>query len=318
MKIVALDGYTLNPGDLSWDALEELGDFTVYERTAPETVYERCREADIILTNKAIVNADTIRRLDRLKYIGVTATGYNVVDIDAAREKGIPVTNAACYSSSSVAQHVFSLLLALCTRAEEHGQSVRKGDWSRSKDFCYWLQSPVELSGKTMGIVGLGQIGKATAKIALAFGMNVISSHKHPERDAMDGVSFTDIGNCFSRSDVISLHCPLNEQNKGFVNKDLLASMKPEAYLINTSRGPLLNEQDVAEALNNGVIAGAGLDVLSTEPPSPDNPLIQAKNCIITPHIAWASKASRERLMGIVAGNIKAFLEGRPVNVINR
>ncbi|HYH55567.1 MAG TPA: D-2-hydroxyacid dehydrogenase [Anseongella sp.] len=317
MKIVALDGHTLNPGDLSWDEIERLGELTVYERTAPSEVYDRCKGADIILTNKAVVGADTIQRLQALKYIGVTATGYNVVDIDAARKKGVPVTNAAGYSSPSVAQHVFSLLLALCTRAEAHAESVKKGDWAASKDFCYWLQSPVELSGKTMGIVGLGEIGKATARIALALGMKVIASHKHPRRDAMEGVSFTSLETCFMESDVVSLHCPLNEENKGFVNSALLASMKAEAYLINTSRGPLVNEQDLADALNKRIIAGAGLDVLSSEPPAADNPLITAKNCLITPHIAWASKASRQRLMQIVAGNIKAFLEGNPVNVIN-
>ncbi|QEC53942.1 glycerate dehydrogenase [Anseongella ginsenosidimutans] len=318
MKIVAVDGYTLNPGDLSWSQVEKMGELTVYERSTPEEVIERCQDAEIILTNKAIVNAAAIRSLPALRYIGVTATGYNVVDIEAAKERGIPVSNAAGYSSPSVAQHVFSLLLALCTRTEAHAESVRNGDWSRSKDFCYWLQSPVELSGKTMGIVGLGQIGKATARIALGMGMQVISSHKHPERDAMEGVRFTDLETCFRESDAISLHCPLNDQNKGFVNKELLATMKPTAYLINTSRGPLLNEQDVADALNKGIIAGAGLDVLSTEPPPAGNPLIAAKNCLITPHIAWASKASRQRLMDIVAANINAFLEGHPVNVINR
>src|SRR5690606_29673387 len=317
MKIVALDGYTLNPGDLSWEPIEKLGTLKIYERSAPEEVAGRCQDAGIILTNKAIVSGDTIRSLPSLRYIGVTATGYNVVDIEAAREKGIPVTNAAGYSSPSVAQHVFSLLLALCTRAEAHSESVRRGDWSRSSDFCYWLQSPVELSGKTMGIVGLGQIGQATARIALSMGMKVISSHKHPERDAMDGVRFTDLETCFRESDVVSLHCPLNEANKGFVNKELLKLMKPTDSLSNTSRGPLLNEQDVADALNGGVIAGAGLDVLSSEPPSTDNPLLRADNCIIPPHIAWASKASRERLMHIVADNIRAFLEGHPIHVIN-
>lgn len=317
MKIVALDGYTLNPGDLSWEPIEKLGNLKVYERSTPEEVKERSEDADIILTNKALVNGDTIRALPALRYIGVTATGYNIVDIDAAREKGIPVTNAAGYSTPSVAQHVFSLLLALCTKAEAHSESVRQGDWSRSADFCYWLQPPLELAGKTMGIVGLGQIGQATARLALALGMNVISSHKHPERDAMEGVRFTDLDTCFRESDVVSLHCPLNDENKEFVNKNLLARMKPSAFLINTSRGPLLHEQDVADALNQGIIAGAGLDVLSVEPPAPSNPLLRAANCLITPHIAWASKASRERLMHIVADNIKAFQEGKPVNVIN-
>src|SRR3546814_157352 len=268
MKITVLDGHTLNPGDLSWDPLENLGEVTVYDRSAPEEVVERCADADIILTNKALVKADAIRELKDLKYIGVIATGYNVVDVKAAAERGIPVTNAAGYSSPSVAQHVFSLLLALSTRVEAHAESVRNGDWSRSKDFCYWLQPPVELSGKTMGIVGLGQIGQATARIALGMGMKVIASHKHPERDAMDGVRFTSLEECFRESDVISLHCPLNQQNKEFVNKQLLAVMKPSAYLINTSRGPLLHEADVAEALNSGSIAGDGLDVLSTEQPS--------------------------------------------------
>lgn len=318
MKIVVLDGHTLNPGDLSWEELEKTGELTVYERTAPEDVYERSRGADAIFTNKAIVSADTIHRLPELKYIGVMASGYNVVDIGAARERGIPVTNAAGYSTPSVSQHVFSLLLALCTRPEAHSLSVREGDWTRSKDFCYWLQSPVELSGKTMGIIGLGQIGQGTARIALGMGMQVVASHKHPERDAMEGVRFTDQESCFRESDVISLHCPLNDGNKGFVNRELLTSMKRGAYLINTSRGPLVNERDLADALNEGLIAGAGLDVLSTEPPPADNPLLQARNCIITPHIAWASRESRQRLMRIVTDNIRSFLAGKPVNVINQ
>lgn len=317
MKIVVLDGYTLNPGDLSWEGLRDLGEVTLYERSAPRDVGARIRDAEIVLTNKAIVSREAIEQASRLRYIGVTATGFNVVDIKAAGEKGIPVTNAAAYSTPSVAQHVFALLLELCNRTGQHDLSVKAGEWCRSEDFCYTLQSPVELSGKTLGIIGLGQIGQAVARIGISFGMQVLAHHKHPERDAMDGVRFGSFEDCLKQSDVLSLHCPLNDANKGFINRETLSLMKPGAFLINTSRGPLVNEQDLADALNWDGLAGAGLDVLSGEPPARDNPLLRAKNCVITPHIAWASKSARERLLGIVIDNIKAFQAGQPTNMVS-
>ncbi|MBO9150914.1 D-2-hydroxyacid dehydrogenase [Chitinophaga sp. GCM10012297] len=316
MNIVVLDGYTLNPGDLSWSALEALGNVKIFDRTPPGQVLQRAKDANIILTNKAIVNAETINALTGLQYIGVMATGYNVVDIQVANARNITVCNVPAYSTASVAQLTFSLLLELCQGAGAHSASVHKGEWAASQDFSYWKMPLTELQHKTLAIIGFGQIGQAVAKIAMAFGMRVIASHKHPERDKMEGVTFKDQATCFREADVVSLHCPLNAENKGFVNAALLASMKPSALLVNTSRGPLIREDDLAEALNKGVIAGAGLDVLTVEPPPADNPLLSAKNCVITPHIAWASKEARSRLMDKVVSNIKAFLEGKPVNVV--
>lgn len=316
MNIVVLDGYTLNPGDLSWSALEALGNVAVFDRTPPGQVLQRAKDAHIILTNKAIVNAEAIHALANLQYIGVMATGYNVVDIQAANARNITVCNVPAYSTASVAQLTFALLLELCQGAGAHSASVHKGEWAASQDFSYWKMPLTELKDKTLAIIGFGQIGQAVAKIALAFGMQVIASHKHPERDKMEGVMFKDQAACFKEADVVSLHCPLNAENKGFVNAALLASMKPSAFLINTSRGPLIREEDLADALNKGIIAGAGLDVLTIEPPAADNPLLSAKNCVITPHIAWASKEARSRLMEKVVSNIKAFQDGKPVNVI--
>lgn len=316
MNIVVLDGYTLNPGDLSWSALEALGNVAVFDRTPPGQVLQRAKDAHIILTNKAIVNAETIHALANLQYIGVMATGYNVVDIQAANARNITVCNVPAYSTASVAQLTFALLLELCQGAGAHSASVHKGEWAASQDFSYWKMPLTELKDKKLAIIGFGQIGQAVAKIALAFGMQVIASHKHPERDKMEGVMFKDQAACFKEADVVSLHCPLNAENKGFVNAALLASMKPSAFLINTSRGPLIREEDLADALNKGIIAGAGLDVLTVEPPAADNSLLSAKNCVITPHIAWASKEARSRLMEKVVSNIKAFQDGKPVNVI--
>jgi glycerate dehydrogenase len=272
--------------------------------------------ADILLTNKSLIPASVIHQLPALRYIGVMATGYNVVDIAAARAKGITVSNVPAYSTASVAQLTFSLILELCQGVGLHADSVRNGDWAASPDFSYWKMPLTELSGKTLAIIGFGQIGQAVARIALAFGMRVIVSHKHPERDRMEGVIFTDQATCFREADIVSLHCPLNEANKGFVNAALLATMRPSAMLINTSRGPLINEPELADALNNGVIAGAGLDVLSVEPPSAGNPLLTARNCYVTPHIAWATREARSRLMNKVVENVKAFLDGAPQNVI--
>lgn len=316
MNIVVLDGYALNPGDLSWDPLHALGNVTVYDRSLPEQVAERASQADIILTNKAIVDGDTIRRLTRLRYIGVMATGYNVVDIKAAHAQGIIVANVPAYGSASVAQLTFALILELCLGVGVHAESVREGEWAQSKDFSYWKMPLMELQGKTIAIIGFGQIGRAVATIALAFGMEVIVSHKHPERDKMAGVTFKDQATCFREADIVSLHCPLNAENKGFVNAGLLATMKPSAFLINTSRGPLINEPDLATALNKGVIAGAGLDVLSVEPPAADHPLFSARNCLITPHIAWATLDARRRLMNKTVENVQAFQQGSAQNIV--
>lgn len=317
VNIVVLDGYTLNPGDLSWHALQQLGNVTVYDRSNADEVELRSRNAHIILTNKAIVNAQAINNSPHLQYIGVTATGYNIVDVAAAAAKNIVVTNVPAYSTHSVAQTTFALLLELTHAVGTHNLAVKNGDWSNNKDFSFALQPLTELAGKTIGIVGFGAIGKAVAAIALAMQMQVIAVHKHPERDAMQGVSFVSLEECFMRSDVVTLHVPLNANNNAFVNSFLLQKMKPTAYLINTSRGGLLNEADVAFALNNNIIAGAGLDVLSTEPPLPNNPLLTAKNCIITPHIAWASKEARQRLMQKVVENVACFLQGQPQNVVS-
>ncbi|WP_142685994.1 D-2-hydroxyacid dehydrogenase [Chitinophaga polysaccharea] len=316
-NIVVLDGYTLNPGDLDWSGLQALGNVTFYDRTPEHEVAVRSKDAHIILTNKAIVSGETIRQLQQLEYIGVTATGFNIVDILEARKKNIPVTNVPAYSTTSVAQLTFALILELCHHTGLHAESVRAGEWSSSIDFSYWKTPLTELAGSTLGIVGLGQIGQAVARIALAFGMKVIANHKHPERDAMSGVDFVDLATCFREADIVSLHCPLNPANKEFVNAGLLGTMKKNAFLINTSRGLLIREADLAHALEKGIIAGAALDVLSAEPPPAGNPLINAPSTIITPHIAWATQAARKRLMHTSVENVKAFLEGNPKNIIN-
>lgn len=317
MKIIVLDGYAMNPGDLSWDALRELGEVAIYDRTSASEVADRITDADIALTNKAIINADAIAQAGQLKYIGVMATGFNVVDIEAARQRNITVTNIPAYSTASVAQLVFGLMLELVNHISAYAKSVDNGDWFKSKDFSYQVRPIIELRDKVLGIVGFGKIGQAVARIALAFGMKVIASHKHPERDKMEGVDFVNEKILFSLADIVTLHCPLNEQNKAFVNLALIDSMKPTSFLINTSRGALIQEQDLTDALNNETIAGAGLDVLSVEPPSSDNPLFKAKNCIIVPHIGWATFEARSRLMETVVSNIRSFMNDQPVNVIS-
>ena len=317
MKIVVLDALAMNPGDLSWDTLKELGETKIYDRSSVSETPERIAEADVVLTNKSFLTEEIIADAQNLKYIGVMATGYNIVDLTAAAKRNIIVTNVPAYSTASVAQLVFSFILELANHTMLYAESVGKGDWVKSKDFSYQLKPTMELQNKTLGIVGFGQIGQAVAKTALAFGMKVISSHKHPERDQMEGVHFVDEETCFSESDFVSLHCPLNDENKAFVNEVLLNKMKPTACLINTSRGGIINEQDLANALNSGKIACAGLDVLSTEPPSPENPLLKAKNCYITPHIAWATFEARTRLMKTLVENIKAFMDNKPVNVVH-
>jgi glycerate dehydrogenase len=317
MKIVVLDGYCLNPGDLSWDALRALGEVEVFDRTPAAEAEARAQGAAIVLTNKTPLPAELLARLPDLRYIGVLATGYNIVDVAAAREHGITVTNIPTYGTASVAQFVFALLLELCHHVGQHSDAVRDGEWSRNPDWTFWKSPLVELAGKTLGIVGFGRIGRAAARIADAMGMRVLAN------DAMEvnaplyeGFSWASVPDLLRDSDVVSLHVPLFAETKHMINAASLARMKRSAFLINTSRGPLINDQDLADALNNGVIAGAGLDVLSVEPPAEPNPLLSARNCLVTPHIAWATLEARARLMGIAMSNISAFLSGSPVNVI--
>lgn len=317
MKITVLDGYTLNPGDLSWDALKKLGDCTIFERTPVEKTVERAKDAGAVFTNKVVFNREIISRLPHLKYIGVLATGYNVVDLEAAREAGVVVTNIPAYSTASVAQMVFSHILNLVQNVSKHAESVKKGEWTNSIDFSYHLTPQTELAGKTLGIIGFGQIGQAVAKIGLAFGMTILFTNRS-KKEANHNVRQVDLDTLLSESDFISINCPLTPENERFINKSAIEKMKTSAILINSGRGPLIHENDLADALNKGRIAGAGLDVLSTEPPKADNPLLSAKNCYITPHIAWATTEARERLMEIAIQNLKSFIDGTPQNVVNQ
>jgi glycerate dehydrogenase len=317
-RIVVLDGYTLNPGDLSWDGLEALGSCTVYERTADEDTVSRAGDAEIVITNKTELPSDVIDQLPNLKYIGVLATGYNVVDIETARSRGVLVANVPAYSTRSVAQMAFAHLLHLALHVGHHAQTVSSGKWSSHPDFCYWDTPLIELAGLTMGIVGFGRIGRATAEVALALGMKVIAYDTAAPADVPQGCRLVGLDDVFRESDVVSLHCPLTSENKGIVNEQRLAMMKTSAFLVNTSRGPLIDEQALAQALNNERIAGAGLDVLTSEPPEKDNPLLSAKNCFITPHISWATRAARARLLKVAVENVAAFLEGKPQNVVNQ
>jgi glycerate dehydrogenase len=316
VKIVVLDGYVLNPGDFSWKPLEEFGECEVYERTPPHLIKERSKGVEILLTNKTELSGALIEALEDLRYIGVLATGYNVVDIEAAAKKKIPVTNVPGYAADSVAQHTFALLLELALHTGLHSSAVHSGVWAKSRDFSWWNSPLLELAGLQLGIVGYGSIGKKVAHIARAFGMSVSVYTRHPNPDDKN-VDFVDIECLFRESDIISLHSPLTKENSGFVNHSLLSLMKPSAFLLNTARGGLIQEEDLAKALTSGMIAGAGLDVLSVEPPHPDNPLLSVKNCIITPHIAWATVAARKRLLEGVVENVKSFLEGNLKNVVN-
>lgn len=316
MNIVVLDGFTLNPGDLSWDSIEKQGNLSVYERTPTELILERAGQADAVFTNKVILDKATIEQLPQLKFIGVLATGFNVVDTVAAKNKGIVVCNIPAYSTQSVAQMVFSHILHFVQNISIHAKSVSKGEWSKSADFAYWLTPQTELAGKTLGIIGYGAIGQAVAKIALAFGMKVLFNNRSKKNTALETKQVT-LETLLAESDFISINCPLTEENIGFINKLTIAQMKPTAFLVNTGRGPLINEQDLADALNAGQIAGAGLDVLSMEPASAENPLPQAKNCFITPHIAWATFEARNRLMKIASENLEAFISGEAINVVN-
>ena len=314
MKIVVLDGYAANPGDLSWDELKALGDCTIYERTAPEEVTGRAAGAAIVLTNKTVITAEHMACLPELKYIGVLATGYNIVDTVAAKERGIVVANIPAYSTTSVAQMVFAHILNIAQQVQHYTEEVRNGRWSRSKDFCFWDTPLIELHRKKIGIVGLGHTGFTTARIAIGFGMQVYAYTSKLHLQLPPEIKKMELDELFSTCDIISLHCPLTDATREMVNARRLSLMKPTAILINTGRGPLINEQDLADALNRGQIFAAGLDVLSQEPPRTDNPLLTARNCYITPHIAWASTAARERLMHIMLDNIRAYLDGKPVN----
>jgi glycerate dehydrogenase len=317
MRIVVLDGYTLNPGDLSWQELEALGPCTVYDRTPPADIVARAADAEIVLTNKTPLRRETISQLTRLRHIGVLATGYNIVDVEAARERSISVSNAPNYAMHSVSQTVFGHLLNLTLRTADHAGSVAEGRWSRNPDWCYWNCPLIELGGLTFGVVGFGRIGRAAAEIARAFGMNVLAFDVTVPSDALPDIRFVGLDELFCQSDVVSLHCPLRPETHHLVNAERLRSMKPTAYLINTSRGPLVDERALAEALNAGRVAGAGLDVLSVEPPPPGNPLLRAKNCFVTPHIAWATRAARQRLLDTVVANVRSFLAGTPQNIVN-
>lgn len=314
MKIVALDGYAANPGDLSWDELKALGECVIYDRTAPEEVLERAADAEVVLTNKVVITAEMMAALPQLKYIGVMATGYNIVDIDAARERGIIVTNIPSYSTDSVAQMVFAHILNIAQQVQHHSEAVHQGRWTSSKDFCFWDTPLIELRGKKIGIVGLGHTGYTTARIAIGFGMEVYAYTSKSSFQLPPEIKKMELDQLFSECDIISLHCLLTDKTRELVNAARLKLMKPTAILINTGRGQLVNEQDLADALNNGQIYAAGLDVLSQEPPKADNPLLTARNCYITPHIAWASAAARERLMGILLDNLKGYVEGKVIN----
>lgn len=314
MNICVLDGYAANPGDLSWEPLSELGECVVYDRTSPEEILERAAGFEIVLTNKTVLTASHMEALPKLKYIGVLATGYNVVDIEAARSRGIVVTNIPAYSTHSVAQMVFAHLLNITQRVGHYAEENVQGRWSRQVDFCYWDTPLMELAGKRMGIIGLGNTGMATARLALAFGMEVWAYTGKPQDKLPQGIVSVSLDDIFSGCDVVSLHCPLTEDTREMVNANRLKKMKPSAILINTGRGPLIHEADLAEALNTGEIYAAGLDVLVQEPPQADNPLLKAHNCFITPHIAWATREARSRLMDIAVQNVKSFLNGTPIN----
>lgn len=320
MKIVVLDGYTLNPGDLSWDGIKEFGELTVHDRTDfdPENVIKTIGDAEIVFTNKTPISKSVLDSVPSVKYIGVLATGYNVVDTVAAKKSGIIVTNIPTYGTTAVAQYTFALLLEMCHHVGAHSEAVRQGDWTSSPDFCFWNYPLIELDGKTLGLIGFGRIGQATARIAQSFGLSVLA-HDTIENSELEGdlCKYATLDELLANSDIISLHCPLLDSNTGIINRDTIARMKDGVMIINTARGPLVVEQDLCDALESGKVAGAAVDVVSREPISADNPLLTAKNCIITPHIAWAPKEARDRLMDIATNNLSAFISGNRVNVVN-
>ena len=317
MKIVVLDGHTENPGDLSWDALGRLGELTVYDRTPQNQVIERIGNAEIVLVNKVQMTKEIIEQTTSVKYIGVLATGYNVVDVDAAKAKGIIVTNIPTYGTDGVAQYAIALLLELCHRIGDHSNTVSAGDWTNNADWCYWNSPQMELAGKTLGIIGYGRIGQKVGAIASALGMNVLANDRGKKQDTSAGAKLVDLDQLFKESDVISLHCPLFPETEGIINKENIAKMKDGVYIINDSRGQLINEADLRDALNSGKVGGAAVDVVSTEPIKMDNPLLEAKNMIITPHMAWASREARSRLMDIAVENVEKFQQGTPINVVS-
>lgn len=321
MKIVVLDGYTLNPGDITWEKLEKFGELKVYDRTGEnlDLIIERVGDAEVVFTNKTLLSKDALKKMTNLKFIGVLATGFNIVDVNEAKKLGIVVTNIPTYGTNAVSQMAIALLLAICHHVGEHNQSVKRGEWTNNLDWCYWNYPLIELAGKTMGIIGYGRIGQCTGKIAQALGMNVIAYDKYKnqllESKAM---KYVELDELIAKSDVIALHCPLFESTRGIINKNTISKMKDGVIIINNSRGPLIVEEDLAEALNSEKVGAAAVDVVSTEPIKKDNPLLRAKNCIITPHISWAPKEARERLMNIAVENLKQFVAGNPVNVVNK
>jgi len=316
MKIVILDAQTTNPNDLSWDRIAAMGQLTAYERTAPDQIVARCVDADIVFTNKTYLGYQELRALPRLRFLGLLSTGTNAVDVAAAKKLGIPVTYIPAYSTPSVAQSVFALLLELTNQTSLHNQAVHDGAWTNSRDFCFTLSPIIELSGLTLGLVGFGAIGRAVATIGGAFGMHILVQTRTVPLGGVSGVAFVELPELLRRSDVVSLHCPLNDKTKDLIRRETIAQMKPSAMLINTGRGGLVHEADLAAALNSGRLAGAGLDVLSSEPPQADNPLLTADHCVITPHISWASKAARARLIDVATENLRAFLDGTPINLV--
>lgn len=317
MKIVILDGYTENPGDLSWEELEALGEVTIYDRTPAELVAKHIGDAEIVITNKTPITAEVLEKCPKIRYIGVLATGYNVIDVDTASKKNIPVCNIPTYGTIAVAQMVFALLLEICHHVGAHSAAVKNGDWSNNEDWCFWKYPLIELAGKTMGIIGFGRIGKAAGRLAKAFGMNVLAVDGHEDEEGKEIAKYVSLDELYAKSDVISLHCPLFPSTQGMINKESIAKMKDGVILINTSRGPLVVEEDLAEALHNKKVYAAGCDVVSTEPICADNPLLGCYNSILTPHIAWAPKESRKRLMDIAVDNLKSFVEGNIKNAVN-
>lgn len=318
MKIVVLDGYTLNPGDLDWKSLKAFGELTVHDRTEGSLIVDRIGDAELVLTNKTPLSAETMKACKNLRYIGVLATGYNIVDVAAAKASGIIVTNIPTYGTDAVAQFAFALLLEVCHHVGHHAQTVREGEWSACPDFCYWHHPLIELAGKTMGLIGFGRIGQRTGEIARAFGMKVLAFDEYPNKAfEKEGISYTTLEALLAESDVVSLHCPLTDRNRGMINRESIARMKDGAILINTSRGPLVDEAALAEALDSGKLKAAAVDVVSTEPIRPENPLLKARNMLVTPHIAWAPKEARSRLLDIAVENVRAFLAGTPVNIVS-
>lgn len=318
MKTVILDAYVANPGDLSWESLEKLGELQIYDKTKPADVVSRIGDADIIIVNKTVIDEAVLVACPSIKFITVLATGYNVVDTEAAAARGIPVSNVPAYSTDSVVQHVFALLLEICIHVGAHNKAVKDGEWSRSPYFSFWNYPLIELAGQTLGIVGYGSIGRSVAKVAMALGMKVVANRRNPKpEDSEDGVQMVTLDELYAVSDVITLHAPLNDSSKGMINRDSIAQMKDGVIIVNTARGPLIVEADLAEALDSGKVYAAGIDVTSEEPIPADNPLLTRDNCIITPHIAWAPLAARRRLLDITTANVKAFLDGKPQNQVN-